>query len=722
MSKNDATDNSGLFDGLRWTRRRHLPMVLQTEASECGLAALTMIACYHGHDVDLPSLRRRYSTSLKGMTLQTLMNTAARLGFQSRPIRLDLDELSQLATPCILHWDLNHFVVLKKTHTDGATIHDPSSGVRKLSQVELSRHFTGVALECAPRLDFQPVKARETISLQALTGKINGLASVVTQIFGLALALEVITLASPFYLQWVLDQVLVSADRDLLTLLGIAFLAATFIQAAFTSARTWIITWLSTMLNVRWTTNVFSHMLYLPLDWYEKRHIGDVASRFDSLNTIQKTLTAGFVTAALDGLMAVITLAVLVVYSLKLTWIVLAAFALYAAMRFAIYAPLRRAQEAQIHYGARQQTELLEAIRGALTLKLHNQQHPRTVRYANAVVKTFNHNTNIQHLNNAFSTSRQLIFGVEKVVIIWIAAAQVIDGVFTAGMLVAFVAYADQFMNRVASLIDKIIEFRMLRLHAERLADVLLSEPEQHIETDWRGVISEATVEVCNVSFRYSSNEPWILRNCSLTIRAGESIALTGSSGCGKTTLAKIILGLLQPEEGEVRYGGVDIRRIGLGRYRSIIGTVMQEDYLFAGSIADNIACFADDETTDSQIELTSKLAAIHDDIVLMPMGYQTLIGDMGSALSGGQKQRLLLARALHRNPKLLLLDEATSHLDVDCERKINSAVNGLQMTRITIAHRPETIASAQRVVLVIDGTAQELPVVPKNKETSLSY
>src|SRR5690348_10231924 len=329
--------------------------------------------------------------------------------------------------------------------------------------------------------------------------------------------------------------------------------------------------------------------------------------------------------------------------------------------------------------------------------------------YTTLFRSTVNRNIAMQRLNIAFQSGNQLIFGIEKVALIWLAAVLVLDGTFTAGMLVAFAAYADQFVTRAANLIDKGIQFRMLRLHAERVADIALTEPEQYIESAWDAPLPEAEVEVRNVSFRYADGESWILKNCSLAIPVGESVALIGPSGCGKTTLAKIILGLLEPEEGEVLYGGIDIRRLGLRRYRNQVGAVMQDDQLFAGSIADNIACF-DSESSPLRIEASARLAAIHDDIAAMPMGYQSLVGDMGSALSGGQKQRVLLARALYRQPALLVLDEATSHLDIERERQVDAAINRMQITRIVIAHRPETIASAQRALLVANGAVQPIP------------
>lgn len=711
-----AVDDASFFSGLRFGWRSRLPVVLQTEAAECGLACLTMIAHYHGHDVDLPSLRRRHSMSLKGANLARVMEMAAALGFETRALRLELEELPQLKTPCILHWDLNHFVVLQRVSAGTVVVHDPARGVRKLALSEASRHFTGVALELMPGADFKPVRARESISLKALTGKTRGLPRALLKVFALALSLECFALVGPFYLQWVMDQVLVSADRDLLTLLGIGFLLVVLFQAVLSAVRAWTITWLGAMLKVQWVSNVFSHLLRLPLDWYGKRHVGDVVSRFGSIQTIQQTLTTSFVTGILDGLMASLTLIVLGLYSVELTFIVLAAFALYMVLRWATWGSLRRAQEDQIVYAARQQSELLESIRGAQTLKLHNQQHPRSARYANAVVETVNRNIALQRLGIAFTTGNQLIFGLLRVAVIWTAAKLVLGGALTAGMLVAFVAYADQFVTRAAGLIDKSVDFYMLRLHTERVADIALTAPERHLDAVWDGPTPDAHIEVRNVSFRYAQGEPWVLHDCSFRIPAGESLALIGPSGCGKTTLAKLILGLLEPEGGQVLIGGVDVHRLGLGRYRSLVGAVMQDDQLFAGSIADNIAFF-DTESLPLRIEAAARLAAIHEDIQRMPMGYLTLVGDMGSALSGGQKQRLLLARALYRKPKLLVLDEATSHLDVERERQVNAAVNRLKITRIVIAHRPETIASADRVLVVNNGLVLPIPSQPREVE-----
>lgn len=693
---------------LQFGWRRRLPMMLQIEAAECGVACLAMVANFHGHDVTLAVLRRRFSSSLKGATLARLMAMAGQLGFACRPLKLDMDDLTRLKTPCVLHWNLNHFVVLRRAGQRAIVVHDPARGIRKLSLKEASDHFTGVALELSPAVDFVPVRERHAVSLSALAGRVRGLVPALVQILLLALALEAFTLAAPFYLQWVMDQVLVSADHDLLTLLGFGFIGIAIFSATITAARSWAVAWLGATLNVQWASNLFGHLMRLPLDWFEKRHVGDVVSRFGSIQSIQRTLTTQFVGSLLDGVMSLVTLAVMALYSTWLTVLVVGLFAGYGLIRWVFFSPLRRANEEQIIHSARQQSELLESIRGVMPVKLANKQGERLSRYANATVSTANRDIGIQRLTIAFALSNQLVFGIGRVAMIWIAASLALENRFSAGMLVAFIAYADQFISRATGLVDKWVEFSMLKLHGERVADIALTEPEKTADAVWNGPALDADIELRNVSFRYAEGEPWILRNCSLRVEVGESVAVVGPSGCGKSTLAKIILGLLEPTEGEVCFGGIDIRKLGLDNYRQWIGAVMQDDQLFAGSIADNIGFF-DPEATAAKVEVAARLAAVHDDIAAMPMGYQSLVGDMGSSLSGGQKQRVILARALYRQPKLLVLDEATSHLDIQRERWVNAAVQRLKVTRIVIAHRPETIASADKAIVLRGGVANLL-------------
>lgn len=695
-----------------------VPVILQTEAAECGLACLAMVAGSFGLDTDLRTLRQRFSVSLKGVTLADLVRMADELQLNSRALRAELDELGQLQRPCILHWDLNHFVVLVALRRGEALIHDPARGARWLKLDEVSRRFSGVALELQPAPGFQPAEQRRHVTLRQLLGPVTGLKRSLAQILVLALALELFVLLTPFFMQWVVDGVVVSADRDLLLTLGIGFGLLVLIQAATAAARSWAVLVLSATLNLQWLVNVFAHLMRLPVAWFEKRHAGDIWSRFGSVQQIQKTLTTSFLEAVIDGLLVVLTLAVMLLYSATLTAVALAAVAGYALLRRVFFRPLREATEEALVFDAKQSSHFLESLRGVQAIKLFNAQADRQSRFSSLVVDTMNAQIAIRKLELLFAVLHRLLFGLERVAVIWIGALLVMDQRLSLGMLFAFFAWKETFASRVSALIDKAVELKMLRLQGERLADIVLTPPEQDAGSGGRAGLpadAAAGLELRHVSFRYADGEPEVLRDVSLRIEPGESVAIVGPSGGGKTTLLKIMLGLHEPSAGEVLAGGVPLARIGTRAWRDQVGVVMQDEPLFSGSIADNIGFFG--AVPDREwMQQCARVAAVHDEIEAMAMGYDTLIGDMGAALSGGQKQRILLARALYKRPKILLLDEATSSLDVDRERIVNQAVRQLALTRVIVAHRPETIASASRVIALADGrVAQDLRSVAQS-------
>lgn len=687
---------------------QRLPMLLQTEAAECGLACLAMVASYHGLRSDLQTLRRRFTLSLKGATMVDLVRMADGLQLNARALRVEMDQLDQLVLPCVLHWGLNHFVVLKEVRRGHVVLHDPARGVRRVPLAEVSRRFTGIALELTPRADFRPRTERQSLSLRGLLGHVSGLKRSLLQIFALALALEVFVLLSPFFMQWVVDGVLVSADRDLLVTLGLGFGLLVLLQVGTGALRSWAVLHLSSTLNLQWLGNVFAHMMRLPVDWFEKRQTGDVLSRFGAVQNIQQTLTTSFIEAVLDGLLVLVTLTMMAIYSPLLSAIAVGCVALYGALRWAFFRPLRDASEEAIVHTARQSTHFLESLRGVAAIKLFNRQEDRQARFMNLVVDAMNADIVKRKLELLFGVLHKLVFGLERVAVVWVGALLVLDQRFSVGMLFAFFAYKEQFALRFSALIDKAVDLKMLRLQAERLADIVLTEPEAREAPPLRRELP-ARIELAGLRFAYSDGEPPVIDGLDLAIEPGESVAIVGPSGCGKTTLLKLMLGILAPQAGEVRIGGLPLRQLGLPAWRDMIGTVMQEDQLFAGSIADNISFF--DARPDVEwIEQCARLAAVHDEIEAMPMGYHTLIGDMAVSISGGQKQRIMLARALYKRPRILFLDEATSALDVDREREVNLAIRALDITRVVIAHRPETIAAAARVVVLGEGrVAQDL-------------
>lgn len=693
--------------------KARLPLVLQGEVTECGLACLTMVACYLGLRTDLATIRSRFSVSLNGTSLGTLAECADRLKLSSRGVHLTLDELRDLKTPAILHWGLNHFVVLRSATAKEVVIHDPALGVRHLSYPEVSKEFTGNALELDTTVDFRPADERRKISLAALIGKLDGWWQSLGLVFGIALGLEALGLAAPRFNQYMIDDVVVSNDSNLRDLLTIGLILLVLTQSALSQMRGITILYLTTHLNLQWVSDVFGRLVRLPMHWFEKRQLGDVLSRFGSVGPIQDLLTTRAVGAVLDGMMAVLTLCMMILYSSSLAAVVVGTVALYALVRAVSYRPLREASLEGMVLAAREQTCLMETIRAMGPIKMFGRELDRRARWLAMKVDTVNRNTRTQVMGLWFTTINTTISALSAALVLWLGAGLVMDGALTVGMLFALTSYSGVFSTRMAGLINVFVDYKMLSLHCERLADIALEPVEADVEHAYDVAQLVPKLELMNVSYRYSDGEPWVLRNINLTIEPGESVAIAGPSGCGKTTLVKLILGSLKPTTGEIRYGGIPIEQLGVRAYRKALAVVMQDDILLAGSLKDNI-CFNDDRPDQARIELCARLAQVDADIKRMRMGYETLIADMGSSLSGGQKQRVLLARALYKQPKVLVMDEATSALDVVLEHAVNEAISALNISRIIIAHRPETIASAQRLIALRSGQVVHDAVIDK--------
>lgn len=685
------------LDLLKFSTRRRLPVILQTEMAECGIACLAMIASYYGHEIDLNTLRRQYPISLRGTTLHGLMHTADKLDFACRPLRLELEQLDQLRMPTILHWDMNHFVVLKSVSKKFIVIHDPAQGERKIPMAEVSKHFTGVALELTPTSNFKPKDEVRKIPLWMFWQRIVGLKSAMIQVFLLSIALQVFSLISPLYMQLVVDEVLRSYDMHFLKVLALGFTLLMLIELGTSALRSVLLMSFGSMLSIQMATNLFRHLIRLPLPYFEKRHIGDIVSRFGSLSQIEKLLTTSIVQAIVDGMMAVATLIMLFVYAPFLACLVLIALAFYTIIRLLWYRPLRNITEESIVTGAKESTNFMETIRATQSIKIFGKESQRQILWQNRYADKINTGIRLGKMKIIFSSMNSLLFGLENIAVIYFAAKLVLAGQMTVGMLYAFMSYKGQFIGKAVALIENFIELKMLGLHLERLGDIALEKQEIQESGLQDPPALKGAIRLENLSFRYDAEEPFIVKGVNLTINPGESVALVGPSGCGKTTLMKIMMGLFTPAEGKVYIDDIPLDKLGIQNFREQVAAVMQNDQLLSGSISENISFF-DPQMDHARVEQCALFAVIAHDVARMPMTYNTLIGDMGTTLSGGQKQRVLLARALYKEPKILFLDEATSHLDVALEQAVNAAVKQLKITRVIIAHRPETIRSADRI------------------------
>jgi ATP-binding cassette subfamily B protein RaxB len=693
-----TTEATNIADKLQFLHKKKLSVIVQSEAAECGLVCLAMIADYHGYKTDLVSMRQKFNLSLGGATLHDIMQFSQSLHLTSRPLRIELDDLENLQTPCILHWNLNHFVVLKSANAKFIVIHDPAYGEKRLKMSEVSSNFTGIALELTPTNEFEKREAKPSLKFSDFWSNITGLKKSLLLVFTLSIILQVFVLAGPYYMQLVIDDVILTGDTSLLTVLAIGFFLVLLFEIATNALRGLTLLHFGNLMNIQLGANLFHHLIRLPMAYFEKRHMGDIVSRFGSLQPIRQLLTTGIIETIIDGIMAIVTLAMIFFYSAKLSIVVLVAVCLYAMVRFTMYRPLRNISEQEISAKAEENSNFMETVRGIQTIKLFGSEAKREGQWQNRYANAINQSIRLGNFQLSFAAINRLLFGLENIIVIYLAAKLVISGGFSTGMLFAFMAYKNQFMGKMSSLIDKLIEFKMLGLHFERLADIALTDKEQLQPDNFKRHDISGSITLKNISFSYSDATPNVITDLNLHIKAGESVAITGPSGCGKSTLLKLMLGLNSPQQGEILIDGIPLNQLGNNQYRQQIAAVMQNDELLSGSVADNIAFFDTSIDMDKVVHCAD-LAAIHDDISAMPMGYESLIGDMGSSLSGGQKQRIILARALYKKPKILFMDEATSHLDTGLEADINEAIKRLDMTRVIIAHSKETIASADKEI-----------------------
>lgn len=684
-------------------RQRRLPVVIAVEAAECGLGCMTMIARYWGHNVDLNGLRQRFSLSMQGATLRSIMGLADQLSFSTRALRVELSALKKVKRPAILHWDLNHFVVLKDVTRNTVTIHDPALGECTLTMSDVSDRFTGVVLELSPAAHFAEQTARAPTDLRSLWSESSGVWGAIGQVLLLSAALQIAVFAAPFQLQLVVDEAISRADRELLTVLAIGFGALIVIQAVMEALRAWTLRYFGALLSFQMVGNLVRHLLRLPVDFFEKRHVGDILSRIGSTIPIQDAVTRGVVAALIDGVMAVIAGVILFFYSPVLAGVVVAAVALTLLVALGAYPVMRRRMEEEIVASAKERSHLMESVRASTTIKLMGREAEREGDWRNLYADVVNASFSVGKYQIGLGFAQSLIVGLQSVIVIYLAARTILAGDgFSVGMLFAFLSFRQTFTDRAIAFINQAIQFRLLGLHLERLGDIVHASAEV-TEAAAAPLKVEGAMRLRGVSFRYGAADTLVLDGLDLEIEPGEMLGITGASGCGKSTLLKLMLGLYSPTSGAVEIEGRPATPELLRAWRAQAGVVAQDDRLLSGTLADNIAFF-DPDLDMARVEAAAQAARVHDEIVRMPMQYLSLVGDMGSSLSGGQRQRVLLARALYRQPKILFLDEGTANLDEANEALVADLVTGLSITRVVVAHRPALLQRADRVLTLENG------------------
>lgn len=701
MNNNATSPLNTLLNKLEIGLRRRIPVVHQTESSECGLACLSMICGHYGRHIDLSTLRRQFNLSALGTTLAGITEIGSQLGMETRAFSLDLNELSVLKLPCILHWEFSHFVVLVSVRKNHFVLHDPARGRRTVGLAEMSQCFTGVALEVWPGTEFVQETMKNRVVLRTLFRSIYGLRSTLTKIFCFSLVIEAVGLVIPVGTQLAMDHAIPAGDRGLLSLICVGLMFFILLRTAVSMIRSWSSLVMETLINVQWQSGLHRHLLQLPLAYFERRKMGDIQSRFSSLDTLRTTFTTSVVGAIMDSIMVSGVLAMLVLYGGWLTTIVLGFTIIYVLIRLLTYNYYRQLSEESLIREARASSYFMETLYGIATIKMQGMGERRGRHWLNLKIDAINTGIRLARMDMLFSGINTFVAACDQVVILWLGTSLVIDNQMTIGMFVAFGVFRGQFSDRVGSLTNFLLQLRMMSLHNERIADIAMNEREaRKPDTAMKADMYPVALETQDLSFRYDSQSAPVFSNLNISIKPGESVAITGASGSGKTTLMKVLCGLLVPESGRVMIDGTDIRSLGVNNYHKIISCVMQDDRLFSGSIRENICGFTENIDEAWMVEC-ARASFIHDVIIKMPMGYDTLIGELGEGLSGGQKQRIFIARALYRRPGILFMDEATSALDTESEYYVNQAIKQLNITRIIIAHRETTVKSADRIILL---------------------
>jgi ATP-binding cassette, subfamily B, bacterial CvaB/MchF/RaxB len=690
----------------RFGRRRPVPLILQAEMLECGHACLAMVGNFYGQDWTLEQFRERFTPSTRGTSLSALVAMAQSVGLNARIFRAEPGHLARLSLPCILHWDVVHFVVLESIANHSFTILDPALGRITIDGGEFDKRFTGIAIELSPGADFRGEKIPRSFgALHLLVKGLQAQAGRLLAVGGLALALEVLAMVAPLFVQAATDSIIPASDVSLLVKLTCGFLAAACLHTLLSLCRSNLLMTLGEQLSVSWNASVCARLLRLPYAFFVRRSISDINSRFASLEEIKRVVTHRFVEGALDGLTAIFSLVVICLYSSRLGLLTSAFTLAYGMLRVATLPRYLQAVERNIHAQSSQQGLLLEILHGIHSIKATGTEAIKLARFTRRTSDAARSTVIVQRWSVIVDDIGQLILRLHWICAVAAASMLVMNGEISTGMLIAYLTYALQFSTRSAHLVDLVSEWRTLKLHSVRLADIVAAPPTSTTDTV-RPDSPGFRISVCDLSFRYDADGPWILNGANLDVTDGDCIAIKGPSGTGKSTLAKLMLGLLEPDRGTIYFNGVPIKSVDREYLRESVACVLQDDQLFNGTIAENIAFFTPDFSR-ADVVRAAALAQIHNEVMNMPLRYDTRIVDLGASLSGGQRQRLMLARALYRQPRVLILDEASSHLDLENERLVNEAISKLSITRIIIAHRPQTLAIANRVYELLDGTLE---------------
>jgi ATP-binding cassette, subfamily B, bacterial len=710
----------GVFQRLGAARGGKIPMVLQLTPTDCGAACLAMVLEHLGKRLPMDEVRAAVGAGKHGVTAKRIVEAAERFGLRARGVKVELDKIGYLPPGTILHWEMNHFVVLESVQRDGVRIMDPAVGARRISRAELSKLFTGVALLTEPSERFIPEEKRPRTRLARYKSWLFSTPGYFSRIVWASLLLQVVALAAPLVMGLIVDRIVPRRDQHLLELVAAGLCVMLSFHFLTTLLRSHLLLHLRTYIDAEMSLQFLEHLLDLPFKFFQERSAGDLMMRLSSGSQIRELLTSGAMSALLDGVMVLLYFVMLVVAAPTLGLIALGFALVEVLLYLSVGRRNRELMAEQLTTQAKLSGFQVEMLAGIESVKAMGAESRVTDRWTDLYVSVLNTALDKGRLGANFGTLMGTLSFLGPLTLLLVGAHMVLQGELSVGTMLALSSLGSGFLGPISSLVGTAMQLQTLQSYMARVEDVLDAPTERKLEGasngDLRGEIS-----VDNVGFRYTADGPLVVSEVSLRVAPGECVAIVGSSGSGKSTLARLLAGLYLPTAGDIAYDGVPLSRWDPPALRKRLGMVTQDTRLFAAPIRENISLL-DASVPLEEIEAAAKLAQIHADIDVLPMGYDTVLSDGGSSLSGGQRQRLALARAVLHKPAILVLDEATSALDTLTERRIQQALSSLQCTRVLIAHRLSTVIDADRIVVLDKGRIAAIGKHAELLETSDLY
>ncbi len=689
---------------------KRVPVILQMTPHECGAASLAMVLSYYGRETTVSESRRYLRSGRDGLSARAIAQAGRELGMQVRAFSMEPADLAQVKLPAIIHWNFDHFMVVESISPKGVQVVDPAIGRRKLTPEEFSAGFTGVVLVMEPGEGFKPQRTQNKLTWQQFLRYIlstPGTVGFLGQVLGSSALLQVLGLVFPLFTMVLIDTILPAQDVSMLTMLGSGMVVLIAAQVVLGYLRSAVALNLEVRLDINVMLGFFEHMLRLPYRYFHERTSGDLIMRLGSVSVIREVLTGETVSAILDGAMVVFYLAVLLYWQPVFGAVTLVFGALQIAIMLGTTRRLYEFAERDLAAQAESQSYLVEALTGIATVKASAAENRTLSHWSNLFFKQLNISLKRSHLAMVVGAAQEALGALAPIALLWLGALWVLEGRMSLGTMMAVNTVAVSFLGPLTSLVGTVQQMQLIGANLDRIADVLQAAPEQDAQEVKPAPRLKGRIEVRNAGFRYYPNAPWALRNVSFSVQPGQKIAIVGRTGSGKSTLALLLLGLHELDEGEILYDGVPLASMDYRSLRSQFGVVLQTPSLFSGSIRRNIAAHDAELPLDAVVE-AAQLAVVHDEIMAMPMGYDTVIAEGGVDLAGGQRQRIAIARALAHNPAILALDEATSNLDVITESIVDQNLSGLECTRIVIAHRLSTVRNADLILVLDEGVIVE--------------